>query len=62
MKQIFLLFIGLILISLNTFSQQALRGGTDIISPEIKNDNTVIFRFVAPNAKEVKITGFCNIA
>jgi enterochelin esterase-like enzyme len=39
-----------------THAQQALWGGPNIISPEIKND-TVVFRLKAPNAKEVKISG-----
>jgi len=57
MKKI-LLFLSAVAISAGcAFSQQALWGATDITSPEIKNDNTVIFRFNAPDAKEVKITG-----
>lgn len=57
MKKIFLFLIAVALSASCTFSQQALWGATDITSPEIKSDNTVIFRFNAPNAKEVKITG-----
>lgn len=38
-------------------AQQALWGAAGVVSPEVKEDNTVIFRFQAPNAKEVKITG-----
>ncbi len=38
-------------------AQQALFGGANITSPEINSDNTVTFRFQAPDAKEVKITG-----
>lgn len=41
----------------NAFSQQALFGGTNITSPEVNPDNTVTFRFQAPDAREVKITG-----
>jgi enterochelin esterase-like enzyme len=41
----------------SAMAQQALFGGTQIVSPEINGDNTVTFRFMAPNAKEVKITG-----
>ena len=41
----------------SAIAQQALRGGAQIVSPEIKSDNSVIFRFQAPDAKEVKITG-----
>ncbi|MEI6277713.1 MAG: alpha/beta hydrolase-fold protein [Prolixibacteraceae bacterium] len=38
-------------------AQQALGGGTQIVSPEIQSNNTVIFRLQAPNAREVKISG-----
>ncbi|HEX2970187.1 MAG TPA: alpha/beta hydrolase-fold protein [Bacteroidales bacterium] len=38
-------------------AQQALWGGANITSPEINPDNSVTFRFQAPDAKEVKITG-----
>jgi len=40
-----------------TWSQQALFGGTNITSPEVNADNTVTFRFMAPDAGEVRITG-----
>jgi enterochelin esterase-like enzyme len=39
------------------FAQQALWGSEGIISPEVKNDNRVTFRFQAKDAKEVKISG-----
>ena len=53
-----LIFIAAALLTMHiSQAQQALWGGANIISPEIKNDNTVTFRFVAPNAKEVKISG-----
>jgi len=38
-------------------SQEAIWGGGDITSPEIKKDNSVTFRIFAPAAKEVKISG-----
>ncbi|MCD8386572.1 MAG: esterase [Bacteroidales bacterium] len=38
-------------------AQQALWGMPQIISPEVNADNTVTFRFMAPNAQEVKVTG-----
>lgn len=57
MKHIFMLLLCYVLISNTTFAQQALWGGTDITSPEVKSDRTVTFRFLAPGAKEVKITG-----
>jgi len=43
--------------SFPSYPQQALFGGTNIISPEVNPDNTVTFRFQAPDAREVKITG-----
>jgi enterochelin esterase family protein len=53
-----LIFIAIALLTMHTSpAQQALWGGANIISPEVKSDNTVTFRFVAPNAKEVKISG-----
>lgn len=39
------------------FAQQALGRGQEIKSPEINDDNTVTFRLMAPEAKEVKLTG-----
>ena len=46
-----------LLVSLSAFAQQAIWGGQDIVSPEIKANNTVTFRFHAPNADKVQITG-----
>ena len=46
-----------VLTGLNTFAQQALWGAQGIVSPEIIDNNTVTFRYLAPNAREVKITG-----
>ena len=45
------------LISVITFAQQALWGSQNIISPEIHPDNTVTFRFMAPKAIKVQVTG-----
>ncbi|HSO88938.1 MAG TPA: hypothetical protein VLQ91_20460, partial [Draconibacterium sp.] len=55
MKKSIALF--LIMASITSFAQQALFGGQDIKSPEIKSDNSVIFRVMAPNADTVRITG-----
>ena len=41
----------------NSFAQQALWGAPGIVSPEVKEDKSVTFRFQAPDAKEVKIAG-----
>ncbi len=38
-------------------AQQSLFGGSQIKSPEIKSDNTVTFRLLAPYAKEVHVSG-----
>lgn len=47
----------LILCSVATFAQQALFGAASIVSPEVKTDQTVIFRIQAPAADSVQITG-----
>lgn len=56
MKKSFL-SLTLLLISLTTFAQQALWGGQDLISPELHPDKSVTFRYFAPNAKSVSVTG-----
>ncbi len=56
-KHLLLSLLALIMISAISFSQQALFGGANIISPEVNADNSVTFRFQAPDAKEVKLTG-----
>ncbi|TFV97132.1 esterase [Algoriphagus kandeliae] len=43
--------------SLLGFSQEALFGGQQIISPEVHENNTVTFRLMAPDAEKVEITG-----
>ncbi|MDR1593087.1 MAG: esterase [Prevotellaceae bacterium] len=40
-----------------TFAQQALWGGQNIVSPEIKENNTVTFRLNAPQALKVELAG-----
>ena len=45
------------LLNMIVFAQEALRSGQDIISPEIHSNNTVTFRFLAPKAIKVRITG-----
>lgn len=57
MRKRFLLLILWAISSLSLQAQQALWGGTEIVSPEIKPDNTVTFRFQAENASEVKLSG-----
>ena len=57
MKSRFLLLIILVVTGMNVFAQQALFGGQQINSPEIKPDNSVTFQLLAPNADEVKLSG-----
>ena len=58
MKKLILLFtLANLLIQTNLFGQQALFGGPPIVSPEIREDNSVIFRLRAPEVDSVKITG-----
>ncbi|MCH5237363.1 MAG: esterase [Muribaculaceae bacterium] len=56
MKKSSLLFLFLLLWTVGN-AQQALWGGSQIVSPEINPDNTVTFRLFAPNAKKVQVTG-----
>lgn len=56
-KNRYLLLLSLLLIGVGAQAQQALFGGQQIVSPEIHDDKSVTFRFSAPNADTVKITG-----
>ena len=56
MKKIAFLF-AVLLVSLTASAQQALWGGTPVVSPEINSDNSVTFRLQAPDAQSVKVTG-----
>lgn len=56
MRRITVLFVCM-LFGITVFAQQALFGGQNIISPEIHEDNTVTFRFYAPKAIKVQVTG-----
>ena len=48
---------GVLMLAIGAFAQQALWGGGQITSPEINADNSVTFRFVAPKAIKVQVTG-----
>ena len=52
-----LTLVGALMLTVGAFAQQALWGGQQIISPEINADNSVTFRFVAPKAIKVQVTG-----
>lgn len=43
--------------SLATYAQQALWSGESVVSPDIHADNTVTFRYRAPKAVRVQVTG-----
>lgn len=56
-KNLFLTLLSIILIGISSQAQEALFGAQQITSPEIHDNSTVTFRFAAPNAKTVEITG-----
>ena len=51
------LFIVALLWGCLAFAQQALNGGSKIVSPEYNEDGTVTFRLYAPKAVKVEVTG-----
>ena len=58
MKNILIFIVtAMTVMSFQASAQQALYGGTEIVSPEIHEDNTVTFRVQAPGAEEVKLRG-----
>ena len=56
-KHLIIAILSILFLYDTSFSQQALFGGANITSPEINADNSVTFRFLAPDAKEVRISG-----
>ena len=44
------LFASSFLLSLGSYAQQALWGGTNIVSPQLNEDNTVTLRIHAPTS------------
>lgn len=56
MKRLTALTVAL-LIGVTMFAQQALWGTAPVVSPEIHDNNTVTFRFNAPKAVRVQLTG-----
>lgn len=56
MRRFLLISIGLIL-SVMSFSQEAIWEGERLISPEVNENQTVTFRLYAPQAEQVQITG-----
>ena len=56
MKKLIVLTAGLLL-GVSAFAQQALWGGPQVASPVINEDGTVTFRYQAPKAVKVEVTG-----
>jgi len=56
MKKI-LMTVAALLMTCGAFCQQALWGGQQIVSPQINPDNSVTFRYLAPKAIKVQVTG-----
>ncbi|MBE6275566.1 MAG: esterase [Bacteroides sp.] len=50
-------FIACMLFCMASFAQQALWGRSNVVSPEIHDNNTVTFRLSAPKAVKVQLTG-----
>lgn len=53
----YLFAMATVAMGLTAMAQQALWGVPQIKSPEVNSDKTVTFRVMAPDAKEVKVTG-----
>lgn len=51
------ILLSLLFVVLSLHAQEALFGGQEISSPEIHTDNSVTFRFMAPKATTVELTG-----
>ena len=57
MKKLFLL-VAAMCVCLGATAQEALRSGSQIVSPEIHDNNSVTLRLFAPEAKKVMVAGF----
>ena len=53
----FVLFLAALCVGVSALAQQALGPGTGLVSPQINPDNTVTFRYFAPKAVMVQLTG-----
>lgn len=56
-KKIFSIFCLGVMGILPCVAQQALWGGSDIVSPELQEDGRVTFRIYAPEARTVEVQG-----
>lgn len=57
MKRALIMLVGILMAVPSLKAQQALFGAQEIVSPEIGAGHQVTFRVMAPNAKEVKLSG-----
>lgn len=57
MKKLIIIGLFITFFTLETKAQQNLFGGQDIESAVVNADNSVTFRFMAPNAKKVEVAG-----
>lgn len=57
MKKVLFSVLFCTLVCCNAFAQQSLWGGQPIVSPQINPDNSVTFKFIAPKAVKVQVTG-----
>ncbi|MCF0177574.1 MAG: esterase [Bacteroidales bacterium] len=49
--------LALLMLGISAFAQQALMGGSQIVSPQINEDGTVTFRYQNPKAVRVQLNG-----
>ena len=56
-KHVVILITSIVLVGIESYSQEALFGGANIVSPEIHSDQTVTFRFTSATADSVQVTG-----
>jgi len=56
-KQVIFIVAAMTVLAFQAGAQQAMYGGTEIVSPEIHKDNSITFRVQAPGAEEVKLRG-----
>lgn len=57
MKKLSFLVVALIIFCFSGYSQQALWGAGEIVSPKINADNSVTFSIFAPEAQKIEVTG-----
>ena len=56
-KHFVILITSMLFVGIESYSQEALFGGANIVSPEIHSDQTVTFRFMSATADSVQVTG-----